>query len=176
MIANMSAYALARYLRPTPIYEALLEQDGIRLSTRRHAGTLAQVELSALPLVGAGRARVRDSSLAADLLRAALPVGQCVFPVVNAADELVGLIGSDELGRLEANTSPSLTASDIMRPPVSVRFDTTLLAALDILRAEQLSELPVVDDAGRVAGFVDEAAIAAAHLQLVHPASAAPRA
>jgi chloride channel protein, CIC family len=31
MIANMSAYVLARYWRHTPIYEALLEQDGIVL-------------------------------------------------------------------------------------------------------------------------------------------------
>jgi len=31
MIANMSAYALARHWRHTPIYEALLEQDGVIL-------------------------------------------------------------------------------------------------------------------------------------------------
>jgi CIC family chloride channel protein len=31
MIANMSAYALARHWRKTPVYEALLEQDGIIL-------------------------------------------------------------------------------------------------------------------------------------------------
>jgi CIC family chloride channel protein len=31
MIANMSAFALARHWRRTPIYEALLEQDGIQL-------------------------------------------------------------------------------------------------------------------------------------------------
>ena len=31
MIANMSAFALARYWRPVPIYEALLAQDGIHL-------------------------------------------------------------------------------------------------------------------------------------------------
>ncbi|MDR3724519.1 MAG: chloride channel protein, partial [Terracidiphilus sp.] len=31
MIANMSAFALARHWRPTPVYEALLEQDGIFL-------------------------------------------------------------------------------------------------------------------------------------------------
>jgi CIC family chloride channel protein len=31
MIANMSAFALARYWRNTPVYEALLEQDGIVL-------------------------------------------------------------------------------------------------------------------------------------------------
>ena len=31
MIANMSAFALARYWRPVPVYEALLAQDGISL-------------------------------------------------------------------------------------------------------------------------------------------------
>jgi CIC family chloride channel protein len=31
MIANMSAFALARHWRNTPIYEALLKQDGIDL-------------------------------------------------------------------------------------------------------------------------------------------------
>src|SRR5919112_484409 len=37
MIANMTAYGLARRFRPTPIYEALLEQDGIHLPHRRGA-------------------------------------------------------------------------------------------------------------------------------------------
>jgi len=31
MIANMSAYGLARHWRQTPIYEALLQQDGVVL-------------------------------------------------------------------------------------------------------------------------------------------------
>ncbi|MGB8258899.1 MAG: chloride channel protein [Terracidiphilus sp.] len=35
MIANMSAFALARHWRRTPVYEALLEQDGIHLPKRR---------------------------------------------------------------------------------------------------------------------------------------------
>ena len=34
MIANMSAFALARHWRHTPVYEALLEQDGIFLERR----------------------------------------------------------------------------------------------------------------------------------------------
>ncbi len=34
MIANMTAYGLARRFRPVPIYEALLEQDDIHLPHR----------------------------------------------------------------------------------------------------------------------------------------------
>jgi CIC family chloride channel protein len=36
MIANMTAFALARSWRRTPIYEALLEQDGIYLPGGAH--------------------------------------------------------------------------------------------------------------------------------------------
>ena len=39
MIANMSAFALARHWRKTPVYDALLEQDGIYLHGRPGAAT-----------------------------------------------------------------------------------------------------------------------------------------
>lgn len=44
MIANMSAFALARHWRHTPIYEALLEQDGIRLPHKRKVNDLPRAE------------------------------------------------------------------------------------------------------------------------------------
>lgn len=50
MIANMSAFALARYWRRTPVYDALLEQDGIFLSHKplppEPAGTTLPVDAS----------------------------------------------------------------------------------------------------------------------------------
>ena len=44
MVANMSAYALARYWRHTPIYEALLEQDGVVLPHGKPTVDAARVE------------------------------------------------------------------------------------------------------------------------------------
>jgi CIC family chloride channel protein len=78
-----------------------------------------------------------------------------------------------DLAVLEADPTLSLlvTASDIMRPAASVGADDTLLTALDTMRAERLPELPVLDAAGRVLGFIDEATIAAAYLQQTHPRS-----
>ena len=55
MIANMSAFALARYWRHTPIYEALLEQDGIYLDQRHKPhgpGGQAAVPAAALRATG----------------------------------------------------------------------------------------------------------------------------
>jgi CIC family chloride channel protein len=56
MIANMSAFALARYWRHTPIYEALLEQDGIDLDPRHKpkdpdaGGTVPEEGTEELPM------------------------------------------------------------------------------------------------------------------------------
>ena len=50
MIANTLAYGIARHYRPTPIYEALLEQDGIRLHEVPMADKLEGVTLRSVPL------------------------------------------------------------------------------------------------------------------------------
>ena len=48
MIANMTAFALARHWRPVPVYEALLAQDGIILPHgKRPHGPPSATEISA---------------------------------------------------------------------------------------------------------------------------------
>ena len=173
MIANMSAYALARYLRPVPIYEALLEQDGIHLQQRGSLQALDHLKLEGLPVMGGDRACLRDAARASELLQSAFPPGQRVFPVMNAANHLVGLVTRDELALLDAEPSLSLlvTASDIMRSPASVRVNDSLLTALDLMRAERLPELPILGLDGRLIGFIDEATIANAYLHVSDPKS-----
>jgi CIC family chloride channel protein len=48
MIANMTAYGLAKHFRPVPIYEALLEQDGVHLPhhTKGVAHALEQIKVA----------------------------------------------------------------------------------------------------------------------------------
>ena len=173
MIANMSAYALARYLRPTPIYEALLEQDGIHLRERNPLQALERLRLRGLPVTGRDRACVQATGRASDLLTTALPPGQHVFPVLDGSTKIVGLVTSDDLAILEAEPSLTtlITASDIMRPLASVKMNDTLAVALQLMRSERLPELPVLDDEGRILGFVDESTIASAYLQESHPRS-----
>lgn len=171
MIANMSAYALARFLRPKPIYEALLEQDGVHLKTRASLQVLERLKLDGVAVAGPGRARIRDSASADEVLRVHIGAGEHVLPVVDVKGSLVGLVTRDELAVLESEPSLSLlvTASDIMRPPASVRHDDTLLAAFDAMRAESLPELPILGADGSIVGFIDEAAIASAYLHESEP-------
>jgi hypothetical protein len=50
MIANMSAFALARHWRRTPVYDALLEQDGIHLHGAPEAVEVDSVRDAKTPL------------------------------------------------------------------------------------------------------------------------------
>ncbi len=173
MIANMSAYALARYLRPKPIYEALLEQDDIHLKNRGSLQALEHLKLEGLRVQGGDRISLSDRGKPSDLLQTPRPPGQHVFAVLNANYKMVGLVTSDELALLEAEPSLAnlVTASDIMRPPASVNLNDSLLTALDLMRSERLSELPVLGLDGRVVGFIDEATIANAYLHESDPKS-----
>ncbi len=93
--------------------------------------------------------------------KAAANAWQDVFPVLDDEGKLVGIVLSDILRTMAAN--PDLTgltiAHDMMVPPVSV-FDTdNLKAALEAILEHGLREILVVDDTGRIVGFLDEAEI-----------------
>lgn len=164
MIANMTAYAVARRLRPVAIYEALLEQDGIRLHGAAAMQTLESIALERVLQPDAALVLFDPNMRASDLLR--LKTSQEVYPVVDAARRPVGIITNDELALLDAGRRLDrlVIASDVMRAPVVARARDDLRTALETMLAHGIPRLPVVDDDGRVAGLVDEATIARAYL------------
>jgi CIC family chloride channel protein len=168
MIANMTAYGLARGWRPTPIYEALLEQDGIRLKPIGTTDALDGLRLE--PLIdreGPFLSFAPDTVAAqvAHLSHGGQP--RDVYPVVDGMGKLVGVITTDELRMLDAEPDLILltNASDLMRPPTSVHASDDLRTALDRMVSIGAREVPVTDEAGRFVGFVEEATIAQAYLR-----------
>jgi CIC family chloride channel protein len=165
MIANMLAYGIARHYRPTPIYEALLEQDGIFLHAR--AGPEGA---DALPLSRASLETRRFQSFSpatglGDLARAmAQPGRQTVFPVIDG-EALVGIVCAEDLVQRAGprGNGPAVTA-DVMRPPLSVTLETDLRSAFELMQASGVRELPLADADGRVVGLVDESSIAHAYM------------
>ena len=93
--------------------------------------------------------------------KAAANAWQDVFPVVDGAGALVGIVLSDVLRSMAANPDAKglAIAHDLMVPPVSVRDTDSLHVALVAILEHGLREIIVVDDAGRIVGFLDEAEI-----------------
>jgi CIC family chloride channel protein len=86
---------------------------------------------------------------------------QDVFPVLGADGKVVGIISSDIL-RTTA-TTPDLNvftiADDLMTAPVTLRETDDLHAALETILKHGVREILVLDDDGRIVGFLDETEI-----------------
>lgn len=165
MIANMSAYVLARHWRPVPIYEALLAQDGVHLRDRSVLDTLDGLRLESLVRRPKSIVTFAPGATVDEIVRqASAQAGQLTFPVLDAAARFVGLIYPDDLATLEEAPALEVTASSLMRPPLAVRADDDLRAAFELMRDEGVAAVPVLDAAGTIVGFIEEAAIAAAFL------------
>lgn len=162
MIANMSAFVIARALRPKPIYEALLAQDGIELPAHAVADALESVMVrdvtTAGPVVTFSPATTFRAMVECD-------GEQEVFPVLGDDGELVGLVAHEEVRILRdaSDLDGLVNAADLMRAPLSVTPRDNLHLALRIMSANRLTQLPVLDD-GRVVALIDEVAIAKAYL------------
>jgi chloride channel protein, CIC family len=94
--------------------------------------------------------------------------GQDVFPVI-AGDpsRLIGLITAERLRILGG--APEMVAvtiaADVMQPPITVRLEDNVRTATQTLLENGLPEVPVVDDDGRIGGFLGESEIAQAYLR-----------
>jgi arabinose-5-phosphate isomerase len=79
--------------------------------------------------------------------------------LVDDADRLCGIFTDSDLARLfEQRRDAALDrpiAEVMIRAPLTVPLGTRLLDAVDHLSRHKISELPVIDDAGRPAGLID---------------------
>jgi len=174
MIANMTAYVLARHWRPTPIYEALLQQDGVHLGSTRGTDHLESLRLEQFTKGDAPLRSFRLNSRADDIVKGRRDEPtQIVSPVVDEAGKILGIITPDEVAILssEPELLPLVNAADLMRPTVSVDLDDDLGFALQTMISSGLSQLPITDRSGRCVGFVSEADIARVYLRVQRPKS-----
>jgi chloride channel protein, CIC family len=168
MISNMMAYGLARRLRPTPIYEALLEQDGIQLHPRKPVNVTDGLSIGNLKLVPGPHASFTIGDSLPRLLAMAEAAGrQEVFPVLDSTQRLVGLITLEDLTALtaEPDLGGLVCATDLMRPPAALTQHDPVTRAIDLMTAMEVRELPVIDGDQHVLGLVDEAAIAREYMR-----------
>ena len=168
MIANMSAYVIARRWRPDPIYEALLAQDGVHLRNRAVLDTLEVLKLDSLLASGTPFISFTQKTAPSEIVRkVAANAHQFVFPVVDDAQKLIGVVTTDEIAVLQAEPELELliNASDLMRSPIAVRAHDDLRTVFELMRAEGLREIPVLDEEGIVLGLVGEREVAQAYLE-----------
>jgi CIC family chloride channel protein len=90
---------------------------------------------------------------------------QDIFPVLERGT-LKGIVTPEGLRTLagEPELQQWMLAADIMQAAVSVRAGDDASTAARLMLQAELRELPVVDDKGAIAGFIDEADVARVYL------------
>jgi chloride channel protein, CIC family len=156
MIANITSYVVAIELSPTPIYDALLSQDGIRLP---------QAERQALRQIPVSDAMTKEVVTVNDSLSVneafhhvqTLPEHHHAYPVTDGAGRLVGLFTLNDLKRTLAVDRGGARLSEIISKNLELAHpDQTLDVVMINLGRKGVSQLPVVSrkDASELLGII----------------------
>jgi chloride channel protein, CIC family len=167
MISNMSAYALARHLRPTPIYEALLHQDGIYLP---HRGGRVSHALEQLRVGGAMTATpvtIGANASVGEALRQVENDPFSTYPVVDERGRFVGMVTKVRLRRTAAENGAEQFVSKIAQAAPQVEPGHTLVRAVVRMDKSGMRQLAVVDgdDGNRLVGLITMSDVVRAHAQ-----------
>jgi chloride channel protein, CIC family len=103
----------------------------------------------------------RDTPAAEVIRRIAAGGWQDVFPVLSADKNVVGVITTEVLktAMQEPEISAIAIADDLMTAPIVVSEGDDVNRAVELLLLHGSREIVVVDDEGRIVGFLDEAEI-----------------
>jgi CIC family chloride channel protein len=172
MISNMTAYALARHFRPVPIYDALLEQDGIHLPRRGARPPHALESLSVASAMTNDPFSLSAEMKVSDALERTSRQDFSTFPVVGAGGEFVGLVTSARLRRAEAEGAGALPVADFARACGHVFPDQPLVEAVVLMSRDDARQLVVLSrgDNSRLAGLLTMSDIVRAHAQAAQSA------
>jgi chloride channel protein, CIC family len=138
MLANMSAYTLARKLRPSGIYEALLYQDGVELTSQANPPPL---EAKALDLTTRGVPTLLTTHTLAEARARILGSRFQTVPVLNAQNVVTGVIYMDEL----LAAPPSVELPSLLQPAITVDANAPLSRAMLKMHELETRELVVVE-------------------------------
>src|SRR5262249_2333985 len=143
MVANIISYVLAARLSPTPIYDALLLQDGVHLPQAERR-SLRHIPVSAA-MTRQG-VTVRGDMTVAEAFQhiQSLPDNHHAYPVVDNTSRLAGLVTSNDLKRaLAAGKGDQILELAASRNLAHVHPDHTLDTAVIKLGRHGISQLPV---------------------------------
>lgn len=143
MIANTIAYLVARHFDSRNIYDALLEQDGIRLLDTPTAAT----QLDGLRVADAMTTNVHTLAAQSTVDRALAAIEQQEFsgyPVVDPQGRCLGLTNLARLRRVVAEGGGDRPVAELVRLKEYVFSDDLLFRAVVRMNALGTRQLPVV--------------------------------
>jgi CIC family chloride channel protein len=173
MISNMTAYGLARHLRPIPIYEALLEQDGMHLPHRRGPVGHALEKLNVANAMTRNPVTVPAELEVNEALERINSYSFSTFPVIENSGTYAGLISEARLRRTVAEGKGKLKVKELLDQKdgqgLVVYAATPLAFAVVQMNKLETRQLVVFDgkDSNRMTGILTMSDVVRAHAHAI---------
>jgi CIC family chloride channel protein len=167
MISNMTAYALARHVRPTPIYEALLEQDDIHLPHKHGRISHALERLRVGDAMTDKPVTLLASATVSEAIDQIGSLEHSTYPVVDENHRFVGMISEARLRRLAAEGAGSEKVRKHADSRPHALAEYPLVRATVRMDKSNVRQLAVIDrkDGNRLIGLLTMSDIVRAHAQ-----------
>lgn len=165
MISNMTAYALARHFRPTPIYEALLHQDGIYLPHRSGRVSHALEQLKVGGAMTTDPVTIPATASVAEALRQIENDKFSTYPVLDNGGTFVGFVTEVRLRRTAAEGGADRRVRTIVQHAAHVQPEHPLVRATVRMEKSGARQLAVIDknDGNKLIGLLTMSDIVRAH-------------
>lgn len=163
MVVTSSSYLITRYFEPYSVYTRKLVQRGVYVHHDRDRGLLSQLDLH--HLVQTDFVPLSPETTLGELVAIFRHATRNLFPVVDKAGQLVGLITLDTVRDAlfdDAHYSITRVRDLMIEPPATVNHDDSLLDTLRCMEQLNAWALPVVEH-GRYVGFLLKSAILAGY-------------
>jgi CIC family chloride channel protein len=148
MIANMTAYVLAHHWRPTPIYEALLEQDGVHLPHRRGAVSHALEQLRVSEAMTTKPVTLPADLTVGEALQRIANYNFSTYPVIEDGNRFKGMVTEARLRRRMAEGKSHYLIQQIADKGDYVFPDQPLVRAVIHMNQSKVRQLAVLERGG----------------------------
>lgn len=169
MVAVVISAVVARRIEPDNLYSGWLRRRGEHLRHGSDRDVLS--ELTVADAYERDAVLVREAESVHTVLAHLGHREQSVFPVVDAQQQLIGVLTMTDIGAVaRANHALDgvVLAADLAKPTEVVALGDSLLEAVRRMGVRGIGTLPVVDpDSGRVVGVVHRAGILARYERAV---------
>lgn len=146
MISNMLSYIITRHFRPTPIYEALLEQDGIFLPERRKGSVQHSLDLllvsdamSYKPVTFHGDSTVKEALKQKNLDEFSN------FPVVDSKRKFLGFVTKARLRRTLAENGENQKVKNLIYGKDAILSNQPIVNAIIKMNEKEIRHLAVLN-------------------------------
>jgi CIC family chloride channel protein len=156
MLSVVVSHSVARYLEPDSLYSGWLRRRGERIEHGADRDVLAGLRVG--DAFDRSPTVIASTAVTGEFMTHLGSGSQEVFPVLDPAGMLVGVLGVTDLARIAREgreDQASLTAREAVRPSETVEPGDSLLEAMRRMGARGTAALPVVDpDRGSFLGLL----------------------